>query len=218
MQFDLKKITGRFSSGRFAHNVLIMTTGTAIAQAVSIAAAPILTRLYTPEDYGIFALYISICTLIAVLSTGKYDIPVILPEDDKDAINLVGLSAAITVLVSLISFFVIIIWNHNIAKLLGNEKVGPWLYIVPVSVMLTGFYQIMHVWTNRTKQFKLLSLGNVSGSLSGASTSIGLGFLGARVGGLVAGNMVNQITVTGIISSQLWNKNRNIISSITKKK
>jgi len=42
----------------FAKNVLTLMTGTTIAQAIPIAISPILTRIYTPEDFGVFALNI----------------------------------------------------------------------------------------------------------------------------------------------------------------
>ena len=39
----------------FSRNVLTLMTGTTIAQAIPIAISPILTRIYTPEDFGVFA-------------------------------------------------------------------------------------------------------------------------------------------------------------------
>ncbi len=206
-----------FSQGTFAHNVLIMVTGTSIAQAISISITPILTRLFTPADYGIFALYMSAATLVVGFSTGRYDVAVMLPKDDIDAINLLGISAVITIVVSFISAVIIFIWNVDIGKFLGNEEVSKWLYLIPVSVILNGFYQLMYVWTNRSKQFQKLSVGKVGGSLAGASTSLGFGFMGIGSGGLIAGAIANQIAATGILSFQFWKQNINILGVMTRK-
>lgn len=49
-----------FPKGEFTRNVLTLMTGTTIAQAIPVAISPILTRIYTPQDFGIFALFVSI--------------------------------------------------------------------------------------------------------------------------------------------------------------
>jgi O-antigen/teichoic acid export membrane protein len=57
----------------FSRNVLTLMTGTTIAQAIPIAISPILTRIYTPEDFGMFALYMSTASLFSVIATGRYE-------------------------------------------------------------------------------------------------------------------------------------------------
>ena len=76
----------------FSRNVVTLMTGTTIAQAIPIAISPILTRIYTPEDFGVFAVYLSILTIVAVVATGKYELAIMLPEEENDALNLVSLS------------------------------------------------------------------------------------------------------------------------------
>jgi O-antigen/teichoic acid export membrane protein len=80
----------------FAKNVLTLMTGTTIAQAIPIAISPILTRIYTPEDFGVFALYMSLASIISVVATGRYELAIMLPKKDDDAINIVALSTLIS--------------------------------------------------------------------------------------------------------------------------
>ncbi len=61
----------------FSRNVLTLITGTSIAQAIPIAISPILTRLYTPEDFGVLALYIAIFSIISVIATLRYEFGVV---------------------------------------------------------------------------------------------------------------------------------------------
>src|SRR5512133_2862261 len=61
----------RLSDG-FVRNVFVLMSGTTIAMVVPIVASPVLTRLYTPEDYGVFALYVSIISAAAVIVEGGY--------------------------------------------------------------------------------------------------------------------------------------------------
>lgn len=74
----------------FTKQVLTLATGTAAAQALTILAAPLLTRLYRPEDYGVFALFGAVVGLAALLASGKYDHAVLFPKEDAAATALVG--------------------------------------------------------------------------------------------------------------------------------
>ena len=67
-------------------------TGTGLAQAIPIAISPILTRLYTPEEFGIFALYIAITAILTILVTGRYELAIMLPKEDEDAVNILSIS------------------------------------------------------------------------------------------------------------------------------
>ena len=72
----------------FARNILTLMTGTAIAQAIPIAISPILTRLYSPEDFGVFALYMGVVSIGGILATGRYEMSVMLPKKDSDAMKI----------------------------------------------------------------------------------------------------------------------------------
>ena len=80
----------------FSRNVLTLMTGTTIAQAIPIAISPILTRIYTPEDFGMFALYMSVASILSVVATGRYELAIMLPKKDEDAVNIVALSIIIS--------------------------------------------------------------------------------------------------------------------------
>ena len=64
-------------------------SGTAISQGILIAATPILTRIFSPENFGIFALYLSIVGTISLVSSWKYELAIVLPDKDDDAKALV---------------------------------------------------------------------------------------------------------------------------------
>ena len=75
-------------SGGFVRSVFVLMSGTTIAMIVPVAAAPFLTRLYSPHDYGVFALYVSIVTVFSVPIGGNYDAAVMLPARVRFAVEL----------------------------------------------------------------------------------------------------------------------------------
>ena len=75
----------------FITNVLKFVTGSVVAQALGILLVPIITRLYSPGDYGVFQIFLSISGVLAVLSCLSYQLAIMLPEEDEDSANIVTL-------------------------------------------------------------------------------------------------------------------------------
>jgi len=158
----------------FSRNVLTLMTGTTIAQAIPIAISPILTRIYTPEDFGVFALYMSIASIVAVVATGRYELAIMLPKKDEDALNIIALSMIIAFFVSFITFLIVFLFNAQITSLLGNPEISNWLYFIPITVLLTGIYQSFNYWSNRKKQYRRLATSRVIQSGTTATTNLGM--------------------------------------------
>lgn len=177
--------------------MLTLVTGTAVAQAIPIAISPLLSRLFTPDDFGIFALYLSVTSVLAAVSTGRYEFAITLPVDDEDAVQILWLSCILTGFTSLISFLVICCFTNTITSLLGNPQIKPWLFAIPISIFLSGVYQSFYYWFNRKKRYKVLSLSRVSQTAGSSTANLGLGyaFAGGSLG-LILGNVVGTLFST----------------------
>jgi len=178
----------------FTRNVLTLMTGTTIAQAVPVAISPILTRLYTPEDFGVWAVYASMVAILGVIATGKYELAVILPKTKKESLNVLFLSLLLTVVVSLsFSLFLFVLTFHSqIIQLLNNKEISGWLYFIPLSVLLVGFYNSFNYWFNRNKRYKLLASTKVVQTLVNGGFSLGFGFAGMTKIGLIFSSILSQ--------------------------
>lgn len=200
--------------GSFGHNALTLMTGTAIAQAIPIAVAPILTRLYSPSDFGVWALFISVTSVISVIATARYELAIMLPEKDEDAVNLVALSILIAFSISFATFLIVLIFNKSITKLLGNPEISLWLYFIPVSVLLTGIFQALNYWANRKKQYRRLSMRRILQSGSTVVSQLVLGVMKIGSGGLVGGGIIGQALATGVFAREVLKDDRGKINLI----
>jgi len=180
----------------FSRNVLTLMTGTTIAQAIPIAISPILTRIYTPEDFGVFALYMSVASILSVIATARYEVAIMLPEKDDDALNIMILSIAIACLISLSTLIVIILFNKQITTLLGNVAISNWLYLVPISILFTGLYQTFNYWENRQKKYKNLALSRVYQSSTTSAANLTIAPIINGSSGLILGNIFGSIVAT----------------------
>lgn len=200
----------------FTRNVLTLMTGSTIAQAIPIAISPILTRIYTPEDFGILALYMSIATFISTISTGKYELAIMLPTKESDALNIMVLSILITFFTSLFSLLIVILFNAQITNLLGNKEVSKLLYLIPISVMIFGIYQTLNYWNNRKKRFKILAINRVVQASGSSGLNLSFGFLGLGGGGLIISGMIAQFIGTSFFGKVIWKMDKKYFQYINK--
>ncbi len=187
----------------FRKNVLILMTGTTIAQAIPIAISPILTRIYTPEDFGVFALYMAIVSILVVFTTGQYDLAIMLPKNEKNTINIVRLSLVINTIFSTSIFIIIFIFFDFFQSLLGEKSLGKFLYFIPLSVFLIGCYQTFNYWLNRKKQYKTLSTNKVIQSLTSSTSSITFGIQDFGKDGLIISQLLAQAVVVALLIKKI---------------
>jgi len=197
----------------FLRNVLTLMTGTTLAQAIPIAAMPLLTRLYTPEDFGVLALYMSLAGMISVIITARYEVAVMLPERDEDAASLVTLSVCIASAISLVLLVVVSLFNDDIQSLLNNKAIGPWLYLLPITVFVTGMWQALNYWNNRSKKFKRLAVSRVT--QGGGMTLAQFVLTGLSTGGLVLGYLVGQVGGLMVFLTRTWREDRAVLSRVS---
>lgn len=168
-------------------------TGTTIAQAIPIAISPILTRIYTPEDFGVFALFMAIASIFGSIANGRYEVAIMLPKKDEDAINILALGFIINIVISGILFFIVLTFHTQIVELLNNKDISPWLYFIPLSVFLTGCFNLLNYFNNRKKQYKDLAKTKVAKSVAASIVQLSLGFMKTGALGLVSGQLTSQI-------------------------
>jgi len=191
----------------FSRNVLTLMTGTTIAQAIPIAISPILTRIYTPEDFGVFALYMAIASIISIIATGRYEMAIMLLKEEKDVKSIVKLIMILLSTVTFITFLIVFFFNEAITNLFENPEISSWLYFLPISIFLVGLYQIYNYLLIREKNFKRLSTNKIIVSTTNVSTQLGYGFIISNGFGLLFGNIISYIvSIYFIIKSQVVNK------------
>ena len=193
----------------FSRNVLTLMTGTTIAQVIPIAISPILTRIYTPDDFGVFALYMSIASIISVVATGRYEMAIMLPKEgeEQDVKSIVKLIIILLSMVTFITFLIVLFFNQAITNLFENQELSNWLYFLPISVFLVGLYQVYNYLLIREKNFKRLSVNKIIVSTTNASTKLAYGFTVSSGFGLLFGSITGYIiSIFFIIKSKVVSK------------
>ncbi len=178
----------------FARNALTLISGTSFAQGIAIVVYLILPAIYTPEDFGLLALYMSILSITMIISTGRYEISIMLPDNEEDAKRLLELSLIISAGVSLLLLIAVLLFRMPFAILLGNESIAPWLYFIPLSTFMVGGFQTFRYFNNRGKRYRTITAANVGQSFTNSFAKLGIGPLVEGPAGLVAGTLIGQFT------------------------
>lgn len=137
----------------FARGVSVLVGGTASAQILLILVSPLLTRLYTPEDFGLLAVYTSLLALVSVVSSLRYELAIPLPEDDHEAANVLVLCLFLIIISTVLTGIILIFLGSSIVSILGVPRLSKYLWLFPISVFITGIYTVFNYWGIRTKQF-----------------------------------------------------------------
>ena len=203
------------TKSEFTKNVLTLMTGTTIAQALPIAISPILTRIYTPEDFGVFALYVSITTIIGVIATGRYELAILLPKKESEAINVFVISIIITFSISVFSLLIASFFSVQVTEFTGNENIKQWLYLAPISILLLGVYQSLNFWGNRKKKYKKLSISRAAQSTVIVTLNLVMGFFDFNHSGLIVSQIVGQVFCIALLGSFLFN-DRYLLKAVNK--
>jgi len=176
----------------FSKNVLILMTGTVVAQAIPIAISPILTRIYSPKDFGLLALFFAILSIFSVIVNGRYESAVMLPKKDEDALHIFALGIVINTLISIALLVIVIIFNDSITKALGDDEISLWLYFIPIALFFTGLFNILNGINNRKKNYKDIASATITKSIVMALIQVLVGLVKSGAGGLILGQIVAQ--------------------------
>ncbi|EPJ45829.1 MAG: hypothetical protein OFPII_24770 [Osedax symbiont Rs1] len=197
-------------------NILTLMTGTSIAQAIPIAISPILTRIYSPEEFGVLAIYIAVVSFIAIVVTMRYELAIVLPKTDKEAINVLALSLVIVCIIVLTVTLLIFLFKTQILSMLGVKSIGDFLYFVPVSVFLAGLNQSFNYWSNRKKYYDNISISQISQSITVGVGQVGLGSGGLSYG-LIFGNILGRFICAFFLLNKFIKNDLVYIKEVNKK-
>jgi O-antigen/teichoic acid export membrane protein len=205
----------RLTKSEFLKNVFTLVSATGIAQAISLAIYPVLTRIYTPEEHGLFALYLSIITITAIISTGKYELAVMIPRKDKDGAGLTLLGILLSFGFSLLLLVLISLFRHAIPDWLGNQYIYKWLYFIPLSTFLVGVFNSLSFWMNRRIDYRAIAGANLSQSIFNSAVKLSASKAMAHGGGLMTGAIVGQFVGAVVYAWRIFKDGLGIFRSVS---
>ncbi|MFM1651933.1 oligosaccharide flippase family protein [Brevibacillus sp. B_LB10_24] len=203
----------RTSQTSFVRNTLILVSGTAIAQLIPILISPVLTRMYSPEDFGTLAVFMALTSTFGVIANGRYELAVILPDKDEEAAHVAAVGAVVAVILGILLLAVTLFFHDSIVSYLNDDRLGIWLYLFPASVVLIGVNSVLIHFNLRYKNYKNIAHSNVSRSFTQALVQIVVGCFKTGEAGLVSGQFLSYAAGNYTLLKQVC-LNKELFSSV----
>ena len=201
----LRDAVTRLRKSTFFKNVLTMFSGTVIAQVIPLAMAPVLTRLYLPEQYGEYALFILVAYTVSALASLRYEFAVMLPDEEGDAASIVALCLVLACIVSCVAALgglALPIFGDRGGAVVRLARHG---HLLGVMVLLQSVYQTLNYWILRKQAFFQLSASRVFRAVAMAFGNVLFGLL-KKPDGLILSGILGQFVATAVLGGYIVRK------------
>ena len=163
--------------GRLWRAIAVLVTGTALGQLIVLAASPLVTRLYTPADFGVLGVFSAFLGILGIAVTLRYELAIPLAEDDASVVNLVALSLAVTFLLSLMVGVALWPWGEVITGWFNAEALRPLLWLLPVGLVAIGWASVFTYWAVHRQAFGHITRNQINRSVGQVATQVSCGYL-----------------------------------------
>ena len=169
---NIAHVLRRLKDSSYWRDIAWLASGNAMAQAIGIAAMPLLTRLYSPQDFALQSLFLQVIGFAVVLVTWRYEYFVQLPKEHADAVALLLLVAGMGAGGALVATLLIWGFQQTIADLLGVPALASWLVLVPATAALMCLSIGMQNFVQRQGLYRQSSLSELANKASYVGTAL----------------------------------------------
>lgn len=197
---DQSGVTRPDARQSFGRRVLLLASGTALGQAVVVGVSPILTRLYTPDDFGFLAAYAAVLSLLVAVASFRYHLAIPLPKDDEDGFRLLLVSLATVTVVSALLALVMALFGPPIFAAFSASELSSYSWILVLGVLGAGAYQAFSYWAIRQQSFRRLAVTKATQGVVLAFSQVIIGILTTGPLGLLLGDALGRSAGTGMLA------------------
>jgi lipopolysaccharide exporter len=174
----LSIITAHLRGRRFARNVALLSTGTALAQGFSILLAPVITRIYQPADLGVLGLFASFLSVAAVATCLKYELGIVSATTEREAAQLTWISMLLSLPISVVASGILFAARRFSHFGFGDLPAYSVFIMLP-ALFLSGIYSSLRYWALRKEEFARISKTVLAQNTARSLSQTGLGLLNA---------------------------------------
>ena len=200
---------------RLFRNILKLISGEGIGRAIGFMAAPIVTRLYTSSDFGMLAVFASLCALFYPFCTFKYTVAIPLHPNEIVGVNALAACLLILPVNTVILAASLFLYHSQILSLFSSEAIDSFWYFIPFAFLFSGLADALSYFSTRYRNFSVIAKVTVVQRAVGALTKIVLGLLHFNVVGLLIGNILAESGGLTLYIRTYWRRLKDNASKVT---
>lgn len=187
----LRSRIGLLTGSGMLHDVLRLISGTIGGRLIALVAMPLVTRLYSPDDFALLAVYLGAVSMGGTIACLRLDVAVPVAHDDKDAAHLLVLALLIAFGLTAFLLIAVLVAPQGVAGLLGQPRLAAWLWMVPLGIFMAANYSALQFWSTRMRRFGSIAITRVTQAAVGVVTMLSLGWAAIAPFGLLFGSMLS---------------------------
>ncbi|MBL8166210.1 MAG: oligosaccharide flippase family protein [Anaerolineae bacterium] len=187
-------------------SVALLSGSTAAAQGLTVLVAPLLARLYTPEDFGLLGVFVSIFSILVAINSLRYELAIPLPEEDSSAAHLTVLVILLVIITTVLFGLLLLAGGDALFAVINAPQLSAYSGLLLICLLGAGFYLALNYWAARRKFFSAIARTKVSQGVSLAGTQVLFGLLGWQPLGLLLGYKLGQITGCLALARLIWQR------------
>lgn len=184
---------------RFFKNVSILASGSIVSQAILFLVSPILTRLYLPEQFGNFQMFMSISLLTGVLVTGKMELAIVLPEQETEGRRVAQTTLVLSILVSTVLLILFQLFRPFLTHIIYFQQHPEWLFWIPICNLFAGCLSSVLLWIQRKEKYLKNSIIAIGQAVLTTSLNVAFAYSVWHQGGLLWSFIATQVIITLVI-------------------
>lgn len=175
----------------FVRQVGVLASGTALAQAITLLALPVVTRLYTPHDFALLAVFVALSSLLITVACLRLEVAIPIAATEDTAADLLVVALCSVSATGAFSGLIVWLFFDEIANHSGQPTLQRYLWLAPIVAWFGGAYNALQSWVTRERRFNLIAKTRLMQALGGAGTQVAFGFAGVAPLGLLLGQAMN---------------------------
>lgn len=202
-------------SGGFVRNAGMLSLGTLAAQVLTFLSYPLLTRLYSPDDFGVVAVVSMMVSILAIVASGAAENAIVIAPTKRSAASVIGwilTRSAIVICGTFIVTGLVVVVDFNDAL---DPDIRSWIPMVPLLAASVVVFNCFSEWNVREQRFHELARYRIAQSILVASSKILFGLSSIPVNGLVAGETIGKLVSAASGVQSIFRKNTSYFFSIS---
>lgn len=211
----MKYIMRLHQTSQFFRNAFLLTSSSVIAQVILLVAAPVIARLYTPHDFGISGVYLSVLGVMTVGCMFRYEPAIAASKTRREAAVVTKLSMSLAICTSLLLLALTGVAQRYVSHLHSDLRlISPFFYWVPIGTAMTGSYIALSVWAARFQEIRLLSRTKLQQAFSAVLVQLFIPWVHRGPAGLLVGQVAGQSGGAISLLRRAWLKDRDAFRGI----
>lgn len=178
---------------KFAKNFLVLFKGSFLAQFIPLIISPVIARIYTPQEFGVLALFVSIVTIIGSVINGRYEQAIMIVDKKEEIDALTFLSLFISFTLSILLGLLIVFFQSDITQFFDSNSISYWLVFIPLVVFFIGAFNTLNFYYLKQEKLKDISISEIEKSLVFVNVQLVFPLFKSGVFGLIFGKIISTL-------------------------